>query len=94
MSTPIETNDPGAVRCEDGLAVEREAAVLALMLHYEFREEAPGHCHNVRGQWDDSGLPCGRCKAWSILRAWAISTRQRMETDDTANRELPGKTSV
>lgn len=29
----------------------------------------PGHCHEVRGQWDSSGAPCQDCAAYDRLEA-------------------------
>ncbi len=35
----------------------------------------PGHCHQVRGQWDSSGAPCQDCAAYDRLEALVEQVR-------------------
>jgi len=35
---------------------------------YQPHPDAPGHCHNVPGHWDVSGLPCEWCATWNRVR--------------------------
>jgi len=32
-------------------------------------DDAPGHCHNIKGRWDKDGSECQWCKAWQEIRA-------------------------
>jgi len=77
--TPTEEKDLVGIASTDLLAVKGEAAVLALMLHYGFREYAPGH-----SDYDKSEhvIHCPTCRTWRVLRKWAIEIRHRMENSN------------
>jgi hypothetical protein len=31
--------------------------------------DAPGHCHRLRGVWDETGVKCNWCATWNKARA-------------------------
>lgn len=43
------------------------AAVVANWL--DKTDDAPGHCHNIKGRWDKDGSECQWCKTWQEIRA-------------------------
>jgi hypothetical protein len=41
----------------------------AVVDHYPDKiKDAPGHCHSVKGKWDDDGADCEWCATWQEIR--------------------------
>ena len=82
--TPM-TNLPALIEKVKALTgADRETAlVLALAGIFEHFEphgprQAPGHCHDIPGRWDEDGSACSWCAHWGTSRTLVATLQARI----------------